>query len=60
MLYMATISATRCNYKIRSFYLRLIASGKKPKVAITACMRKLLTIVNAMVKQQKPWQACAV
>ncbi len=60
MLYMATISATRCNYKIREFYLRLIAAGKRPKVAITACMRKLITILNAMVKQQKPWQASAV
>jgi transposase len=54
-LYMATVSAIRCNYRIREFYLRLTAAGKKPKVAITACMRKLLTILNAMVKQQKPW-----
>jgi len=60
MLYMATISATRCNYKIKEFYARLIAAGKKPKVAITACMRKLITILNAMVKQQKPWQPSAV
>lgn len=58
-LYMATVSAIRCNYKIREFYLRLSAAGKKPKVAITACMRKLLTILNAMVKQQKPWQFSA-
>jgi len=43
-LYMATVSAIRCNSKIREFHLRLIAAGKKPKVAITACMRKLLTI----------------
>jgi len=55
-LYMATISAIKCNYKIRTFYQRLIAAGKKPKVAITACMRKLITILNAMLKQQKPWQ----
>lgn len=59
-LYMATVSAIRCNYRIREFYLRLSAAGKKPKVAITACMRKLLTILNAMVKQQKPWQFSAV
>ena len=59
-LYMATISAIKCNYKIKSFYRRLIAAGKKPKVAITACMRKLITILNAMVKQQKPWQTSAV
>lgn len=55
MLYMATVSAIKCNYKIRSFHVRLIAAGKKPKVAITACMRKLITILNAMVKQQRPW-----
>lgn len=59
-LYMATVSAIRCNYRIREFYLRLSAAGKKPKVAITACMRKLLTILNAMVKQQKPWQFSSV
>jgi transposase len=59
-LYMATISAIKCNHKIKSFYTRLIAAGKKPKVAITACMRKLITILNAMVKQQKPWQTSAV
>jgi len=59
-LYMATVSAIRCNYRIREFYLRLIAAGKKPKVAITACMRKLLTILNAMVRQRKTWQLSAV
>jgi transposase len=58
-LYMATLSARRCNPKIKEFYLRLIAAGKKPKVALTACMRKLLTILNAMVKQRKPWEAGA-
>jgi transposase len=55
-LYMATISAIKCNDKIKSFYTRLITAGKKPKVAITACMRKLITILNAMMKHQKPWQ----
>jgi len=59
-LYMATISAIKCNYKIKAFYTRLITAGKKPKIAITACMRKLITILNAMVKQQKPWEASAV
>jgi transposase len=59
-LYMATVSAIRCNYRIKEFYLRLSAAGKKPKVAITACMRKLLTILNAMVRQRKPWQFSAV
>jgi transposase len=56
-LYMATVSAIRCNDKIREFYLRLRAAGKKPKVAITACMHKLLTILNAMLKQHRPWNA---
>jgi len=55
-LYMATVAATRCNDVIKTFYQRLIASGKKPKVALTACMRKLLTILNAMVKANQPWQ----
>ena len=56
-LYMATVSAICCNDKIREFYLRLRAAGKKPKVAITACMHKLLTILNAMLKQHRPWNA---
>jgi len=59
-LYMAAVSAIRCNYKIKEFYLRLTAAGKKPKVAITACMRKLVVILNAMVKQHQPWQPGAV
>jgi transposase len=56
VLYMATISAIRCNPDIRAFHARLVASGKKPKVAITACMRKFLTILNAMVRSNTPWQ----
>ena len=59
-LYMATISAIRCNDKIKGFYQRLIAAGKKPKVAITTCMHKIITILNAMVKQHKPWQTEAI
>jgi transposase len=55
VLYMAATSATRCNPVIRDFYRRLIAAGKKPKVALIACMRKLLTILNAMMKSGKPW-----
>ena len=54
-LYMATLSATRYNPIIREFYLRLIDRGKEAKVALTACMRKLLVILNAMAKQQQPW-----
>jgi len=56
VLYMATLSAIRCNPVIRTFYLRLIAAGKEQKVAITACMRKLLTILNAMAKNGTKWQ----
>lgn len=49
-LYMATLSAIRWNAQIRNIYDRLIAAGKKKKVAITACMRKLLLILNALLK----------
>jgi transposase len=55
-LYMATVSATKHNPVIRAFYQRLIAAGKPPKVALTACMRKLLTILNAMLRTNAPWQ----
>lgn len=55
VLYMATLAAIRCNPSIRAFHQRLKAAGKKPKVAIVACMRKLLTILNAMLKTKTPW-----
>ena len=54
-LYMGTLVATRCNPPIRRFYERLIAADKAKKAAITACMRKLLIIINAMVKHHTPW-----
>lgn len=54
-LYMATLVATRHNPVIRAFYARLCRAGKPKKVALTACMRKLLTILNAMLKHHKPW-----
>lgn len=54
-LYMATLVATRYNPTIRAFYQQLRARGKKTKVALTACMRKLLVILNAMLKQQAEW-----
>jgi transposase len=54
-LYMATIVATRHNPVIRDHYQRLVAAGKAKKVAIIACMRKLLTILNAMAKSQTPF-----
>jgi transposase len=57
VLYMAALVATRFNPVIKSFYNRLVAVGKPKKVALVACMRKLLTILNAMVKVGKPWNA---
>jgi len=55
VLYMGTLVAVRHNPILRAFYQRLRAAGKLPKVALTACMRKLLTILNAMLKHQRPW-----
>lgn len=55
VLYMATLSATRSNPVIEAFYNRLCAAGKPKKVALTACMRKLLIILNAMLKHRKSW-----
>jgi transposase len=54
-LYMATLAACRVNPAIRAFYLRLVAAGKSKKLALTACMRKLLIILNAILRQQQPW-----
>lgn len=56
-LYMATLAAIRCNPILRPIYQRLVAAGKPKKVALTACMRRLLVIVNAMVRHQTRWQA---
>jgi transposase len=55
VLYMAAVAAARSNPVIRSFYQRLRAQGKPGKVALVACMRKLLTIMNAMLKHNTPW-----
>jgi transposase len=57
VLYMATLTAARCNPVIKAFYQRLLARGKAHKVAITAAMRKFLIILNAMVKTQTLWNA---
>lgn len=54
-LYMAALSATHHNPVIKAFYQRLLAAGKMPKVTLTACMRKMLTILNAMVKHDRHW-----
>ena len=55
VLYMSTLVATRRNAVIRCFYERLLTAGKAKKAAITACMRKLLTILNAMMKHRTSW-----
>ena len=56
-LYMSALVAVRHNPILKAFYERLCAAGKAKKVALTACMHKLLTILNAMVKHQTPWQS---
>lgn len=55
ILYMATLSAMRYNPQIKAFYERLCNAGKLKKVAMVACMRKLLIIMNAMIKSNQPW-----
>jgi len=56
-LYMPTVVAVRWNPVLREFYQRLVTAGKPKKVALVACMRKLLVILNAMLKHRTPWQA---
>ena len=56
-LYMSAFSGIRCNPTLRAFYERLRQAGKKFKVAITACMRKLLTILNAILHNLTPWRS---
>ena len=58
-LYMAGLVATRHNPILRAFYARLRAAGKPPKAALVAVMRKLLTLLNAIMKTQRPWNAAA-
>jgi len=55
VLYMATLSATLCNPVIKAFYKKLVAQGKHKKVAITACMRKFITMLNTMVRDNCVW-----
>ena len=59
VLYMAALVATKRNTVIRTFYLRLVAAGKPKKLALVACMRKLLTILNVMVRTAQHWSADA-
>ena len=56
MLYMAMLSAIRYNPVIKAFYQKLVAEGKHKKVAIIACMRKMMTILNTMVRNNQEWQ----
>lgn len=57
VLYMAALAAARFNPVIRAFYVRLVAAGKPRKVAIVACMRKLLSILNAIMRTKSRWTA---
>jgi transposase len=57
VLYMAALTASRSNPAIKAFYDRLIGAGKLPKVALVACMRKLLTVLNAMVRTNRAWNS---
>jgi transposase len=60
VLYMCTLVATRRNPVLRAFYLRLRAAGKKPKIALTACMRKLIGILNAVVRHRTTWNPARI
>jgi transposase len=60
VLYMGALVGVRYNPVLQAFYDRLLAKGKAKKVALTACMHKLLRILNAMVRDQKPWKAATV
>ncbi len=55
VLYMATLTAKRCNPVIRDMYARLVAKGKPAKAALVACMRKLLSILNTMIRNDQLW-----
>jgi transposase len=52
---MPALGATQCNPVIKQFYKKLVAQGKHKKVAIVACMRKFITILNAMVRDKQSW-----
>ena len=56
-LYMAALVAKKFNPVFRDYYLRLQAAGKPKKVALVACMRKLLVLLNAILRTQKPWRS---
>ena len=54
-MYMAMLSAIQCNPVLKAFYQHLVAKGKHKKVAIVACMRKLITMLNAMIRDECDW-----
>jgi transposase len=56
-LYMAALSASRCNPTLKAFYQRLLSAGKPKMVGLLAVARKILTILNAMVRDRKQWQS---
>ena len=60
VLYMAALTASKHNPVIAAFYRRLLAAGKAKKTALIACMRKLLTILNAIVRDRTPWQTASI
>ena len=55
VLYVAALVGGRYNPVLKAFYQKLVKAGKPKKVALVACMRKLLTILNAIIKHDKPW-----
>ena len=55
VLYMAALTAVRANLGLKAFYQRLIKNGKKPKVALTAVMRKLIILTNILIKEDRTW-----
>jgi transposase len=57
VLYMGAVVAMRHNPIIKDFYARLVERGKSKKLALTACVRKMLVILNAMVRANQPWQS---
>ena len=59
-LYKGALTASRCNPAIRDFYQRLLVAGKPKKIALTACMRKLLIIMNSMVKNDQRWDPLVI
>jgi transposase len=56
-LYMAAVSAARCNPALKAFYDRLLANGKKPKAALVAVMRKLVILANTLVGENRTWES---